>query len=1460
MPARKEGKLLFGKIKMPSLRPTKWVTAGLLAFFVLSISLVPFSVAYADPQNVDDPAGLGWNCTQDANIFSGSTVTCHDPAEGSNRIRSMQCNTALPVIFAGVPLNSAYLNVPGTVLGSCTVCASDTGTITNPQTQCTQGNRLVGTGLGYRIDTANLDPVTGLPTGEVTQGENRNAVTDTFSFLGNLTLQVIATIVWFITQMLVWIALLFLSIVGMFFNFVTTEFVIQMGKYITAPNAQAVRDAWSMIRDLANIAILGGLIAMAIGTIIGSEKYSVEKNLARLLIAALLVNFSYFFAGALIDFSNYTARAAYVSVICPPARDHCGIASRIAEVTDLDQISDFGNKVAEASNPSVGIARQITNTVALGSDARNQLRATAVPSANAAYNVMLLIFICITTFVFLSAISLLIGRFVVLIFLLITSPVGIAGGTIPLLDQYSKEWWKAFSNQIMFAPVFFLLAGIALNILDAFKDALLHPAANGLLDAFTNSDVAPSFQTIMGIVAMFVIAIGFMWVALSTAKKMSADGAERFQDIYKATGAAFGWMPKAYSGALTAAGAFGLRNTLGRAGEYLGLRYGELAARNEFGKRDIKIPFTNIKIPGSKLAVGALDRFAQGRLDKARDAKYLKGPSFDEERKKREARETELDDLHKDQANKKKALNPAAMKEFAKKKKELEAEEAAGTISGERLAELKSMRDFEARSAKELALREKRRDLEARRKRGALGTAGLKELDDTKRELDELRRLKDKFGIGGAIGKHERAQERHREVYNDGVTRDYIDENEAFKEIDDKIKAGAKDLTPEQELRLAKLSADKAKATAEGEDALNRWLASADGQDHEKLSKGITSGEREAHADFASRVNGINVAEEADLAARKARLGTDKEQPDDLATIASLERRKKKLQTNALENDGMFRHRQITRSDGKGKKYILEYEEVDDGAGGKIKKPKWVEEADADYFERLDLDNSGPGAIGARAARTEGEEIAANFTKNFWEREYRKDHNSIIQYAPLMAKKKLLEIAQNHNIRESVREAMLTKVGAPWTQMIIDVEDRVRTGQLTRGSPEYQKSILVPYNFQGNNLKDHELVAEMLMSDATAGESHLDINGVPLPDGKTRKIRFRDMWGETYRKSFWQGSLSGTFKHMKDNKILGDTAMRDARSAKGLPFDVERDQWTGTAELEGYGGTSPDRQEFTPIEGGTVQLDTPVRLNNWIKDALKQTEGTKERPGVIPQYLADMASKGSSSIPEAEFRAAVETNRWAKMLAKGEAGSPLARTVQAARNLTALDPTRRAEIAEKIQSITGEPANDEQIATFNQGQVLRAQRQSVEQKLTKGTWGDPKNPDVSKMSDEDFYWYKKIKNEANVRDRYKGKTPEEVQSIFNRRSFWSPAMSIGIEAKQLVTAIEPHDPQERTAILENILKFGDIKLIQDLATNEQLRQHFDWPDEARLRKLALIRAGLGGEDLPISAILPGTES
>ncbi|MGB9726542.1 MAG: hypothetical protein ACPLXB_00315 [Minisyncoccia bacterium] len=70
-------------------------------------------------------------------------------------------------------------------------------------------------------------------------------------------------------------------------------------------NFQPVKEIWKVMRDLANLGIILGFILMAVATILKIEKYSWEKILWRLVIVALLVNFSLVICGMLVDLSNF---------------------------------------------------------------------------------------------------------------------------------------------------------------------------------------------------------------------------------------------------------------------------------------------------------------------------------------------------------------------------------------------------------------------------------------------------------------------------------------------------------------------------------------------------------------------------------------------------------------------------------------------------------------------------------------------------------------------------------------------------------------------------------------------------------------------------------------------------------------------------------------------------------------------------------------------------------------------------------------------------------------------------------------------------------------------------------------------------------------------------------------------------------------------------------------------------
>jgi len=70
-------------------------------------------------------------------------------------------------------------------------------------------------------------------------------------------------------------------------------------------NFSPVKQIWKTSRDLANLGIILGFVIMALTTILKIEKYSWEKILWRLVLVALLINFSLVICGIFVDISNF---------------------------------------------------------------------------------------------------------------------------------------------------------------------------------------------------------------------------------------------------------------------------------------------------------------------------------------------------------------------------------------------------------------------------------------------------------------------------------------------------------------------------------------------------------------------------------------------------------------------------------------------------------------------------------------------------------------------------------------------------------------------------------------------------------------------------------------------------------------------------------------------------------------------------------------------------------------------------------------------------------------------------------------------------------------------------------------------------------------------------------------------------------------------------------------------------
>ena len=106
---------------------------------------------------------------------------------------------------------------------------------------------------------------------------------------------------------------------------------------------------WYIMLGLANIGLVIAMIFMAIATILRIEKYSWKKMLPKLLLVALLVNFSLVILGIFVDMSNYlsisflspvsnyslgdTIKTVITDVSCPFAGDKSHFVPNITAVT-----------------------------------------------------------------------------------------------------------------------------------------------------------------------------------------------------------------------------------------------------------------------------------------------------------------------------------------------------------------------------------------------------------------------------------------------------------------------------------------------------------------------------------------------------------------------------------------------------------------------------------------------------------------------------------------------------------------------------------------------------------------------------------------------------------------------------------------------------------------------------------------------------------------------------------------------------------------------------------------------------------------------------------------------------------------------------------------------------------------------------------------------------------------------
>lgn len=245
---------------------------------------------------------------------------------------------------------------------------------------------------------------------------------------------------------------------------------------LTLKTGESLYQVWTKFRDLANIAFVIAFLVVIFSqaTSVGLSSYGIKKMLPRIIVAAILVNLSFFICQIAVDLSNIvgTGLASFVS------------GFRSGEKLDIDWLSWSGVISAIIGGGAVYAGVSVV------------LAAGGIAAAMA----MVLPFLVTALFAVITAIAILVARQVIIILLVVLSPLAFVAFILPNTQKYFQLWQNTFTTMlVMFPLVSLLFAGSQL-------------AANIVLTTSASDDGISVFALIAAVSMLFLPLFGVPYI------------------------------------------------------------------------------------------------------------------------------------------------------------------------------------------------------------------------------------------------------------------------------------------------------------------------------------------------------------------------------------------------------------------------------------------------------------------------------------------------------------------------------------------------------------------------------------------------------------------------------------------------------------------------------------------------------------------------------------------------------------------------------------------------------------------------------------------------------------------------------------------------------------------------------------------------------------------------------------
>lgn len=309
-----------------------------------------------------------------------------------------------------------------------------------------------------------------------------------------------------------WLSGIIVKLAGLIFN-MSLGLALDNENY-SSSKIKAIDDGWTFSRDVVNIFFIFILLFIAIATILGIESYGAKSLLARLIIVALLVNFSLLATRAVIYISNSLAVQIYNSQI--NIADSDKEAGAIATALGLKFKKNLGAVVIDRFDIVKLLTRAPNSDTGLTTAA---LGITLLQLAAIVISILAAFLLFVASFLFIT-------RMAVLWLLMILAPFGFVFLILPATRSYAQQWWKKLIDQAVFAPAFLFLFFIALKVLGSLGD---------LIDKAGKIESETEFVALL--LLQVTLAFILLFSSLMVAKQLGIYGADGAIGMAKKGGA-----------------------------------------------------------------------------------------------------------------------------------------------------------------------------------------------------------------------------------------------------------------------------------------------------------------------------------------------------------------------------------------------------------------------------------------------------------------------------------------------------------------------------------------------------------------------------------------------------------------------------------------------------------------------------------------------------------------------------------------------------------------------------------------------------------------------------------------------------------------------------------------------------------------------------------------------------------